>query len=414
LRGLFYVVCATACVAARCWAQSSAEGSATGQPGRQAPTKGQFDLPALNLTYVGSFRVPKGAIGASSFKFGGTALSFNPVRASLFAVGHDRQQAIAEITIPKATKSESINDLPTAEVLQPFTRILPKLVDSKLKGNIKIGGLAVVGNQLIGTVYEYYDAAGDAVESHFRLSSLDLSDSKVSGPFQVGTLGAGLVAGYMGAIPLKWQKQLGGKYITGQAGIPITSRTSSGPAAFVFDPRQFLIAATPVTPLVYYPLAHPLSDHRAKSAIYNLTSDFNGIVFPEGGDELMFFGSHGIGEYWYGEADDHDPPDIYDTYKGNHAPPYVYQAWLYNVHHLMDVKRGVKRPWNVQPSRVVSFDLPFKEEKKRIGGVAYDQATARLFISQMLVDQVGSSGYPLIHVFKFVAAQSPRDSDSSR
>ena len=49
-----------------------------------------------DLGYLGAFNVPEGEIGESSFEYGGTALAFNPTNNSLFVVGHDYDQSIAE------------------------------------------------------------------------------------------------------------------------------------------------------------------------------------------------------------------------------------------------------------------------------------------------------------------------------
>src|SRR5439155_23653540 len=112
----------------------------------------------------------------------------------------------------------------------------------------KVGGLMVVNGQLVGTSYIFYDANASATLSHFKLSSLDLAGAQVSGLFQVGTQPAGAIAGYMAAVPPEWQAALGGPYLSGQGGIPIVSRTSSGPAAFGFDPQQFGAGTAPATP----------------------------------------------------------------------------------------------------------------------------------------------------------------------
>jgi len=41
-----------------------------------------------DLVYQGAFRLPSGAVGTSSFAYGGTALAFNAARRSLVLVGH--------------------------------------------------------------------------------------------------------------------------------------------------------------------------------------------------------------------------------------------------------------------------------------------------------------------------------------
>jgi len=123
------------------------------------------------------------------------ALAFNPTNNSLFVVGHDWDQAVAEISTP-ALKTGHLSGLNTASVLQPFVRLINKVPDNTLKN----GDMLVVGNQLVGTTYEYYDATGNAVDSHFKLNSLNLANATATGLFQVGNLGGGYVAGYMGPI----------------------------------------------------------------------------------------------------------------------------------------------------------------------------------------------------------------------
>ena len=75
-----------------------------------------------DLGYLGAFRLPSGNFGASTFEYGGTALTYNPANNSLFMVGHDWDQAIAEVSIP-ALRTGSLSSLNTASVLQPFGRI---------------------------------------------------------------------------------------------------------------------------------------------------------------------------------------------------------------------------------------------------------------------------------------------------
>jgi hypothetical protein len=77
-------------------------------------------LQQTNLVYEGGFRLPFGYFGGSSFDYGGSAMAFNPVNSSLYFVGHDHQQMVAEIAIPSPVNSSRVDDLPVATVLQPF------------------------------------------------------------------------------------------------------------------------------------------------------------------------------------------------------------------------------------------------------------------------------------------------------
>lgn len=354
-----------------------------------------------DLGYLGAFNVPQGEVGESTFEYGGTALAFNPANQSLFMVGHDWDQSIAEVAIPEL-RTGALENLATGGVVQPFESVLDRVPNQTLNDGVKLGGLMVDGGRLVGSAYEFYDAEQDAVDSHFTLSSLDLASSEVGGLYQVGDLGGGFVGGYMAKVPQEWQDEIGSPYLTGQAALSIIGRTSAGPAAFGFDPAQLGSTPTTATPLVNYPLDHPLAPETTQNPLFNTTSEIKGVVWPEGTDTVLFIGSHGTGEWWYGEADEGNLHDPYRSDKGPHAPEYVYQVWAYDVHDLVAVKNGEKQPWEIQPYDVWDFDLPYPEGAKHIGGVAYDSASGRLYVSQ----QYGNEAYPVIHAFQ-VGAPNP-------
>jgi hypothetical protein len=356
-----------------------------------------------NLQYLGAFRVPSGTFGDSVFDYGGTALAFNPAHNSLFIVGHDWDQAVAEIAIPQSiVNSNSLNNLATASVLQPFVKVLGRAPNNTLANRtVKIGGLMVVNGGLIGTAYDYYDALGTARDSHFKLSSLSLATADVTGYFQVGNLGGGFVGGYMAPVPAQWQAAFGAPYLTGQAALTVIGRTSAGPAAFGFDPNALGSSAAPATPYVYYPLGHELGAMvGAADPLFNGATWVNGVFFAPGTRSILFFGSNGTGQIGYGEAAAFN--DTNRTSKGYHAVngQYRYQAWAYTVDDFLAVKNGIKQPWQIRPYEVWNFDFPISEGAKHIGGVAFDAATGRLYVSQIGGDAVGYGYKPLIQVFQ--------------
>ena len=125
-------------------------------------------------------------------------------------------------------------------------------------------------------------------------------------------------------------------------------------------------------------------------------------MFPEGTDSVIFFGSHGTGPFWYGINGDY--PGLNDPArqaKGTHAYPYVYQAWAYDANDLLAVKNGTKEPWEVQPYDVWNLNLPYATDTKWAGGVAYDAATGRIFVSEL---HQGEWATPVIHVYQVGAA----------
>lgn len=362
-------------------------------------------LQSSDLRYLGAFRVPGGDFGSpkdSGFHYGGTALVYNPARDSLLMVGHDWHQLVAEIRVPRAVKRGALADLATAEVLRGF---FDPLQGRRARINaggaaqteaVKIGGLLIDGDRLVVSVYAFYDAAKEATVSHF-VSALDLPrGGAVGGPYAVGSWNPGFVGGYMAQVPAQWRPSLGGPALTGNCCIPIISRTSLGPAAFVFDPAA-LGRATPVpaTPVVGYPIDHSLDGLAwdATSPFFNGASEVKGVVLPEGTRSVLFFGRHGAGRFCYGTgAECNDPVD---RYKGTHAYPYKYQVWAYDVDDLAAVKAGRRPPWGIRPYAMWNFELPFQDGANRLGGAAYDAATGRVFLSQAR----GDDSLPVIHVF---------------
>jgi Big-like domain-containing protein len=295
-----------------------------------------------NLVYQGAFRVPEGVVGGANlnvfqadkatFSFGGTSLAYNPANNSLFVVGHDQGQLVAEIDIPSALlSSTTTGGLNIASFRQPFTDVTD-LQMSKVNpdpiGNPtatpKIGGLLPFESKLYASDYLYYDGTGAQRLSHF-VSGLNLSVlGDAQGPFQVqrfdcdpvtGTncLGAGFFDGYFGLVPVEWQAAFGGPVINGNCCLGVISRTSYGPSVFAVDPA--LLGATapaPARPLVYYPTLHPLLEPGLQpclsvsptcpsiidgwsltSTLFNGTTEVRGVVFPHGTRSVLFFGRHG-------------------------------------------------------------------------------------------------------------------------
>lgn len=370
-------------------------------------------LQSTDLVYQGAFRLPKGKVGGSSFDYGGTALAFNPVHNSLFIVGHDWQQDVAEIAIPAITATNLVvGNLPTATVLQPFTDATEGLmhgVTPNSGDNVKVGGLLPYQGKLYLSAYVYYDGNGTQQLSHF-VSGPDFSvTGDVKGPFQVGTSGAGFIDGYFGVVPPEWQAALGGPVLNGQCCLSVISRTSFGPAVFAIDPTQLGVATPlPAVPLVMYPQAHQgLGPWGADSTVFNGSTNVTGVVFPVGSRSILFFGKQGIGPWCYGDGTANqalagttsEPGVIYcydptDSSKGGHGYPYAYYVWAYDAVDLAAVKSGTKQPWDIKPYATWSLTLPFPGGT-RINGATYDPATGRIFVTQQFAD----GDNPLVHVF---------------
>ncbi len=391
-------------------------------------------LPLLyqsNLQYVGAFRVPyAGTDDANSFAWNGNGVAYNPANNSLFLSGFQWDNTIGEIAIPSSiVNSTNISNLATATVLQaPFsvwpqggTSLIPN-VSNLIPGDssgVCIGGLQVVNGQLIGTLYDYYDTTGATVDTTFRFDSLNLSTATIEGMFQVGTQGlnAGFYDGYMCAIPAAWQSALGAPYLTGQTDLSILSRTSSGPAAFGFDPTT-LSTSTPSTtiPYVYYPIANPLGGggYACTSPLYNGNDSIQGVCFAPGSRSVLFFGSVGTNTYTYGTGSAANDTTIRGGGKGPHSVngDYAYQVWAYNADDFLAVEDGQMQPWQLQPYATWNLDFPQSNPADELGGVTFDPSTNRLYVVEDGADPASGHYVPVIQVYQLTLSPPPAGTNS--
>lgn len=389
-----------------------------------------------NVSYRGAFRIPHGNFGPGtndsySFNYGGCALGFNPDgnsgAGSLFIVGNDQEQFIAEIDIPTSVNSGVLGNLNTATVLQNFFTILthiPNMDDMNGRAALKIGPTIMVsGGKIYGTVWVYYDGPGNASDSHFVMSSTTLTTATITGLFRLGANGnAGKVAGWMTPIPAARQASLGGMdTMTGQGCISVVSRTNAGPGAYGIT-KASLSSNTTFNTFAQYPVTafiattHMLAGgpHGDSSSLIGPRTPsadlYNECVFLGGcfweGDSIVFMGSNAINDTGYGLPQTFN--DTNRTGKGPHSQDglYSYEVWLFDAADYAAVVANTKNPYDVLPYQHAFFDLPFPEGFKRIGGVAFDPVARKVYASQMGAENSDNSGpfdsFPIIHVWQLV------------
>ena len=271
-----------------------------GTPTSPPPTGTGGLLQAGNLVHQGAFHVPGGIHAGgqanAGFKYGGTALAYNPVNNSLYLAGHDWDQFVGEVSVPALGGTGTL----LQNLVDPTEGKLASVNPSD-SGSKKLGGMLVLSNSLVITGFSFYDGSGTQALSHF-MRPLSLSTKgQVVGPYRVGSLGGGFYAGYMGVIPAEWQAALGGSAITGQCCLSVISRTSYGPAAFAFNPT---VTGQTASSLLYYTGSNPLEPYGAGGShpLFNGTTKVRGVVFPKGTSSVLFIGSTGVGAYCYGQG----------------------------------------------------------------------------------------------------------------
>lgn len=372
-----------------------------------------------DLEYIGSFALPSMEAGTSRFGYGGHAIipyTDSLGRTSLYIQGHDQRPGqVAQVAVSsRLSKSFDYSQLEVAELLQPFAEVTDGSLSSKL-GITSPDGASVYGlfpykDKLIVSATEYYGCTQSMTHG---VSSLDLSRTNdFAGFFQVdGAANPRAIAGPMAEVPAAWRTLLGGSLLTGNWGIPIVGCNSAGPALTAFDPED-LGVKTPVpgSTLLFHSLEHPLCEgaqcsfpdpEAHTSALYNLSSGFGGVAFPEATRSVLIFGRQGTGTYCYGTPDacggDPAAPDA----KGPHAYPYRYQIWAYDAKDLLRVKEGTLKPYEPRPYSVwtvADLDGWVGAGNANIEGAGYDNKSGRWYITTAYGEE------PRVDVFQIKTA----------
>jgi hypothetical protein len=360
-----------------------------------------------NLAYRGAFKLPQSAGSLGNFQYGGSSLVYNGVNHSLFVQGRDN--LVAEIGIPALVKSGNYNDLNAGTVMQPLTPIDDQNI--RLQGNPAdtfIRGLFIHRSQLVASFVSYYDGNNLQTTSHMVRPMTLSTTGQARGPFKVGNVMPGHVAGYMTPIPTEWQPLLGGPALTGNFAMAILTRLSFGPAAWVFNPDHLgVMNPVPATAVLDYPDAgHALGPWDGSSNVWNTTSTFAGMGWVRGTRSVLFIGTMGTGPFCYGNGSSVNPNNgeawCYDPEgqgKGPHGYPYAYRVWAYDANDLLAVKQGTRMSWEPRPYAIWDLSLPMATSWHTMPGATYDPQTQTLFMVQAFGPTDPAYGFPVVHVY---------------
>lgn len=363
-----------------------------------------------DMTYMGSFSLPNDNNGTSRAGYGGQGII--PFKDSItnkmtvFVGGIIQNDGdVAQFQVPDTLgRSFVYNNLPQATWVQPFANVADGNVQGKT-GTLTTNGTPVYGlltyhGRLIASAVEYY---GCTQTTTHGFSPLNLSGpADFQGFYKVNAVAqVRAVGGPMATVPSAWRALLGGPVIGGMFGtVAIVGCTSSGPAITAFDPDSLGPTAINGTTLLYYPLEHPLcsgsvcaeSSSTTQNNVYNWTTHFGGLGFPDGTRSVLFIGRHGTGNFCYGLPDCQggvgDPTE--NDAKGPHAYPYRYQVWAYDANDLVKVKTGILNPYDVRPYAV--WSLPELDNWTGVGGArivgaGYDPGSRRFYITTVYQEQ---------------------------
>ncbi len=343
-----------------------------------------------DLRFEGAFAIPAADYGDSNINWAEGTIEVDG--KSLFIVGHDQDDAIAEFLVPELTNSQSIDQLVTTEEpVQPFVKILENVQGGNPQGLDQIVGLELYKGRLIGNGIEYYDAPGDNSQSMFVVEdSRALADSAVKGFYSLK--GRAIASGWLSAVPRLWKDILGCSHISGHSsGGPIIARHSIGPSAFCVNLDNVIarennrnIDTEEMLAFRYgYPLQNDLFNKSLENDLWtHLSQARYGFIVP-GTSTYATFGTSGGHKSGAGYKLDRgdgincdgycavDPTDVYNYY------------WFWDMRELLKVKQGSLPSNWPRPYASGVLNIPFQTESKfnPIGGASYDEESGLLYFT---------------------------------
>ncbi len=385
---------------------------------------GLSELSISSFEYVGGFRLSSKRFGKSkkaTLNYSPGVITFNPKNNSLFVVGHGKEQGIAEFTIPEVVNTKNISDFAIGnKILQNFAPFHnTERVDTGIKNNFRVTGLALIEDQLIVNYINWYDASGKEIDTSVIFKNAEnLVKSDLVGPFQLN--GAAHAAGWLTPIPAYWRNKLGGSYLSGYSGGSVISRLSVGPSAFVLSPEQSMLnvgagRAIQTEALLDFDLKNILYDKSAYGESYDKAKDIlynknlqNSLWTIESGAAYGFI-VPGTNTYiTFGYSGGHKSVIGYKIRQDNGylcpgpcpsvASDIYNYVWLWHVDDLLKVKNGLLKPYEVRPYQHGPFETL---SKAKITGGTFDEEKGLLYLSLKRGDTVEKyKRPPLFLVYK--------------
>lgn len=401
------------------------------------------------LVYEGAFKLP-GPSGGSNWEYSGYAAAYYPAGdpdgaddgypGSIFAVGHDHQQMVSEISIPAPVVSASKNvaELNTAQTLQPFHDI-----GRSLFGDLEIprAGLEYLPSNSGGPGKLHF-----CWGQHFQeerdpshgFADLTLTAPHPAGPWRLDDYTDYVTNDYLFEIPAAWAAQhlpgyrlATGRFRDGQWG-------GLGPALLAYKPPDEK-APPPagatideVRPLMMYGTPQPgvaeleVSDEH-KMNDFSEADEWSGGAWLTSGDRaaVILVGTKGTGKTWYGFANGVVYPTSGDPNEPvPEVPPFPYDArgwWsegvsaqvlFFDPADFAAVARGETPTWQPQPYATLAIDKYLfdpgydhvRQKRYLVGACCLDRARGLLYLIERQVKQ--DEERSLVHVFA-VAPSSP-------
>ena len=381
-----------------------------------------------DLVYLGAFRLPDSpgtpddvgwewsnwASGLTYYPDGDPAGPNDGYPGSLFGVGHDQTQYVSEISIPVPVISptKNVDDLNTAQTLQPFRDIRGGLFGEMEMPRVGLEYLPAQGDQIADKLYFCWNdhmGEGETNPSH-GWCELALDDPQSAGTWRIAECWNYVTGDYLFEIPRAWADAhtpgmtlATGRYRDGGQGAQGPSIIACGPWNEGNPPAPG--STLPAVTLLLYGNAY--EDNPPSMNGYHHSDEWSGGAWMTAGDKaaVIFVGTKGTGDCWYGWSDGTLSPNQENREgpgeKGWWADSYVGQVLFYDPDDLTAVTRGDMETWQPQPYAALDIDehlyhVESDQQWHHVGAAAFDRQGGLLYVMEPLVDEEKS----LIHVWR--------------
>lgn len=383
-----------------------------------------------SLQYVGGFKFPSGTLGESDASYAEGQIALGSGGSTMYLVGNVNQQAIGEFKIPTLINSLSAKDFNTASVVQNFSRVLSRPETGNPQAMDRIGGMEYLNGQLVVNTYIYYDAPATATQTTLVIKdATKLSTSAVAGYHSFSPHAH--ASGWMSPIPTEWQAALGGTYIAGNSsGVPIISRLSVGPTAFVFDPTNPLLgnlspSNISMSTLMDFSLDHAMGigSQTFNDYMYNVSKTNTlwshlsrasyGFIVP-GTRTYMVVGYNGGMTSGIGYKATQENGYVCPGACAYLSTDYSNYYWLFDLNDMLKVKAGQLPAYQMLPYAYGKLNLPYAQNGyNEIIGADFDSSKGLLYLSLQSGDRLDYGWNPSVVAFKLTTAVSATASPPS-
>lgn len=334
---------------------------------------------------------------------------------SLFGTGHNWNSYVSEISIPVPVDSsdKNLEELNTAVTLQPFTDIRGDLFDYLEIPRVALAYRPAQGEQTTGKLYFAWAphmGEGDIHATH-GWRELTLEQPGSVGAWRIADYWNYVTGDYLFTIPQSWaDEHLSGMSLaTGR--FRDGGQGALGPSVIAFAPWQHGNPPPPDSTLAAIPLllyGSVYTENAPAMNNYHPSDEWSGAAWLIAGDKtaVVFVGTKGTGEFWYGCPDgtvwpDEPPFPPECPERGWWSGGFTGQMLFYDPAELAAVARGEMEPWAPQPYATLDLDrhlyhIASNQQKHHVGAASFDPERGILYVFEPLADDEKS----LVHVWR--------------